>query len=222
MRCRKFLLFTPCSLFRRLRLHPERAPTSVGKVNAPSNRILTGGGPLRSAARWRFSSSSMRSEMRFASSSAASRSWRSASLFACAASKFKDPAGRNRESKGQKQARGRKRGGGRGTHVSFGGGAMARVSGSSLPVSSYTTMPTLPAPLPMPALRPGLLLAVRGRPLLPLLLAPPPFTPAPAPAPAPADGPAPFAPRFGRDSIAVVRCCVRDVVQTSLRGSVKR
>lgn len=107
-----------------------------------------------------------------------------------------------------------------GTHVSFGGGAMARVSGSSLPVSSYTTMPTLPAPLPMPALRPGLLLAVRGRPFLPLLLAPPPFTPAPAPAPA--DGPAPFAPRFGRDSIAVVRCCVRDVVQTSLRGSVKR
>lgn len=99
MRCRKFLLFTPCSLFRRLRLHPECAPTSVGKVNAPSNRILTGGGPLRSAARWRFSSSSMRSEMRFASSSAASRSWRSASLFACAASKFKDPAGRNRGAK---------------------------------------------------------------------------------------------------------------------------
>lgn len=86
----------------------------VGKVNAPSNRILTGGGPLRSAARWRFSSSSMRSEMRFASSSAASRSWRSASLFACAASKFRDAAGRNRESKGQKQARGRKRGGGGG------------------------------------------------------------------------------------------------------------
>lgn len=76
---------------------------------------------------------------------------------------------------------------------------MARVSGSSLPVSSYTTMPTLSAPLPMPALRPGLLLAVRGRPFLPLLLAPPPFTPAPAFAPA--DGPAPFAPRFGRDSI---------------------
>lgn len=119
MRCRKFLLFTPCSLFRRLRLHATiphiqnvHPHQLVGKVNAPSNRILTGGAPLRSAARWRFSSSSMRSEMRFASSSAASRSWRSASLFACAASKFKDAAGRNRESKGQKQARGRKRGGG--------------------------------------------------------------------------------------------------------------
>lgn len=121
-RCRQFSVqwFTPllavticaCTPLSPLALHTPHQ--LVGKVNAPSNRILTGGGPLRSAARWRFSSSSMRSEMRFASSSAASRSWRSASLFACAASKFKDAAGRNRESKGQKQARGRKRGGGRG------------------------------------------------------------------------------------------------------------
>lgn len=164
-RCRKFLLFTPCSLFRRLRLHPERAPTSVGKVNAPSNRILTGGGPLRSAARWRFSSSSMRSEMRFASSSAASRSWRSASLFACAASKFKDPAGRNRESKGQKQARGRKRGGGgdarlvrRGRH-----GARERVLSARVVVHDHAHAPRTTAH----ARAPPWLAVGRARPSVP-------------------------------------------------------